>query len=425
MEIISKKIVSNSLWMMLEKLVSMIGLIFVNSYMAKYVGPDNFGKIVFASSLFVFIQSLAWFGAQNVYFKRMSENSLSGLKLAIANLGFRRSIFFISSIILLVYLYLFTDLIVFVFALASFIASYYTVSDILSIYNNSQLKSFINALTNIVGLFAALLVRFLLVFNEFNIYYMTIPIVIVVLIPYVLRWIIYKKNKNIKLNLKAKQKRNYNQYLVNTGGALLLSSLSIVVYNQISNIFLAKYTSYTELGIYNVAMTLGGAWAFINIALITSMFSRIYAEKIKNKSEKLFVFTHYIIILVSILVGVFLAFTGKWWVEYLYGKEYIQASHIILLIVIATALSGMGTINYRYMMKLGAYKYLSFKMLVVSLLSIPLSYFLIRYYGVYGAAYCFIGVEFLSLTLANYFFKNGEVFKLHLKLFYPYFLLKK
>ena len=194
MGVFSKKIVSNSLWMMLEKLVSMIGLIFVNSYMAKYVGPDNFGKIVFAASLFVFIQSLAWFGAQNVYFKRMSQNSTSGLKLAIANLKFRRIIFFISSIILLLYLYFYTDFIVFAFALASFIASYYTVSDILSIYNNSQLKSFINALTNIVGLFAALLVRFLLVYNEFNVYYMTIPIVIVVLIPYVLRWIIYKKN---------------------------------------------------------------------------------------------------------------------------------------------------------------------------------------------------------------------------------------
>ena len=425
MGVFSKKIVSNSLWMMLEKLVSMIGLIFVNSYMAKYVGPDNFGKIVFAASLFVFIQSLAWFGAQNVYFKRMSQNSTSGLKLAIANLKFRRIIFFISSIILLLYLYFYTDFIVFAFALASFVASYYTVSDILSIYNNSQLKSFINALTNIVGLCVALFVRFLLVYNECNVYYMTIPIVLVVLIPYILRWFIYKKNKNLNLRMNLKHNKKYNDYLINTGGALLLSSLSIVVYNQISNIFLAKYTSYAELGIFNVAMTLGGAWAFINLALITSMFSKIYAEKSKHKAEKLFVFTHYMVIFISVLVGVFLALTGQWWIEYLYGTEYIKASHIIVLVVLATALSNMGVINYRYMMKLGAYKYLSFKMLAVSLISIPLSYLLIKKYGVLGAAYCFILVEFLSLTLANYLFKKGEVLKLHLKLLSPYDVLKK
>jgi len=56
MSILSKKIVSNSLWMMLEKIISMFGLIFVMSYVAKYIGPDNFGKIALATTIFTFVR---------------------------------------------------------------------------------------------------------------------------------------------------------------------------------------------------------------------------------------------------------------------------------------------------------------------------------------------------------------------------------
>ena len=48
------------------------------------------------------------------------------------------------------------------------------------------------------------------------------------------------------------------------------------------------------------------------------------------------------------------------------------------------------------------------------MLSIPLSYVCIKYYGVLGAAFCFILVEFISLTIANYLFKNGLILKMHL-----------
>lgn len=425
MEIISKKIVSNSLWMMLEKFIGIFGVIFVNSYMAKYVGAENFGKIIFAASIFLFVQSIAWFGSQNVYFKRMSENKVSGLKLAIANLNFRRLVFAISSIIALIYFYFFTDAVVFIFGLASCIVSYYSINDILSIYNNSQLKSIINAITNIIGLVVALILRYILVYYECNIYYMTIPIVLIVVIPYYLRWLLAKKQLIITGGFIAKNNRRYNIYLWNTGGALLLSSLSIVIYNQISNIFLAKFSSFSELGIYNVAMTLGGAWAFVNVAIISSIFSKIYAEKSKDNSEYFIVLTHYVIIFNSLMVGGILYFLGPWLIKTLYGSGYVEAGQILVFIVFATALSNMGVINYRYMMKLGAYKYLSIKMLFVSLLSIPCSFFLIKEYGVWGAVYCFILVECISLTLANYIFNKGEIFKLHLKLLNPFYLVSK
>ncbi|NAS00497.1 oligosaccharide flippase family protein [Acinetobacter haemolyticus] len=407
-----KKIFSNSAWMILEKFLGIFGLIFVNAYMARYIGPENFGKLAFVASIFVFVQTVAWFGCQNVLFKRLSQNVASGLRLALASQILRRTLYCVSSAIALTYLWFFSDTLTFLFGLGNCIASYFIVSDIFTIHNNSQLVSHINALTNILGLGAALILRFILVVMESDVYMMIFPIIILAMVPYILRKLyFYQKHKDIK---QIGNGRRYNQYMFITGGSLVLSTLSIALYTQISNIFLAKFSSFADLGVYNVAIALGGAWGFVNVALITSYFSRIYATSNRVEELKYLRQVHGLVLGISLLVLFGVVFLGNLIIQILYGLNFIRAAELLPYIVIATMLSAFGTISYRYMIKYNGYQYLSIKMLSVALLSIPLSYGLIKYFGVMGAAVCFILVEFISLTIANYFFKNGFILKMHL-----------
>lgn len=410
--IFDKKIFSNSAWMMLEKFLGIFGLIFVNSYMAKYIGPENFGKLAFTTSIFVFVQTLSWFGAQSILFKRFSENVQSGIRLAISTKVMRKSIYLITSICTLIYLWFSSDTLTFIFGLGNCIASYFLVNDIFTIYNNSQLTSIVNALTNIIGLILALILRFILVFIEADAYTMIFPIIVFTMVPYLFRRIyFYKKYINLRT---MKNTRRYNKYMFLTGGSLVLSTLSIVLYTQISNIFLAKFTSFTNLGVYNVALTLGSAWGFINIALITSYFSKIYTESNPSRELRYLKQIHWIVVTITFCVMISILLLGSWLVSVLYGVEFIDAVEILPLIVCATMFSALGTINYHYMMKFKGYKYLSIKMLIIGLLSIPISYLFIQNYGILGAAYYFIVIEFFSLTVANYFFRNGCILKMHL-----------
>ncbi|WP_179988857.1 MULTISPECIES: oligosaccharide flippase family protein [unclassified Acinetobacter] len=412
MQVFSKKIFSNSLWMMLEKVISIFGLIFVNALMAKYIGPENFGKLAFTTSIFLFVQTLAWFGAQNILFKRFSQNAQSGLKLAISTQKMRQFLCVLVSAIALVYLWLYTDPLTFIFGLGNFIASYFIVSDFYTTYNNSQLISYVNAISNTIGLAVALILRFLLVYFEAEPYTMVYPIIIIALIPYLLRKIYYhQKNKKIYIT----HTKKYNKYLFLTGSSLVFSTLSIVFYTQISNIFLAKFVSFSELAIYNVALTLGGAWGFVNLALITSFFSKIYEEKQFEAQQKILKQLHIIVLVISGCALLGMLWLGEWVVAWLYGVEYIASANLLPYIVIGTSLSALGTISYRYMIKFNAYRYLAIKMFIMAIFSSGLSYFLINQYGVVGASICFVIVEFISLTIANYFFKKSIILKMHLK----------
>jgi len=406
---------SNAIWIMLEKSVNIIGLIYINSLMAKYIGPENFGKINISTSIFIFVQTLSWFGGQNIIFKRMSENTKSGIAMAIHTQNLRRIFFLVSSGSVLVYLYFFTDLIVFLFGVANCIATYYIVMDFFSIYNNTQLKSKINTITNVIGLSLALLIRYYIAHFKMPVHYFTIPIIIIPLIPYIMRLIYFKYTTKIKENSKVAG--IYNRHMLYAGGALILSSLSADIYTQISSIFLTKIMSYSYLGIYSVALTIGGAWSFIVLSLVTSFFSKIYSERNEITVEKLLIKINRIVILLSLIaLGGFYLF-GGYFIHLLYGDNYMDSVNIIPIIIIGTMFSSLGTICYRYMIKESGYSYLAKKMILCCILTIPLSWVMISSFGINGAAYCFLTVEILSCTLLNYFFRNKTIIKMHLNIF--------
>ena len=409
MGIFSGKIVSNSLWMMLEKVISIFGLIFVTSYVAKYIGPTNFGKIALATTLFTFVQTLTWFGNQEILFKRVSKNHQSGLNYLSNTQKIRFYLFLFMSLPILFGLYIFTDLLTLIFGIATAFATYFITQDIYAVYNNAVLHSYINAIVNMVGLSIALVVRYVIVLFELEYAYLSIPIVLVTLIPYLLKR--YWFNRSLKTPILNQQK--YRKYYFLAGGSLVISTLAISFYTQITSLMLAKLTSLKELGIYAVAVTLGTAWSFVNISVITSVLSKIYQVKNDHESYALIAKLNVVIILISLSAIAALYFLGNVIIQWLYGSAYLEAQYLVLILALSTMCSGLGTVSARLMIKQESYHYISKKMALVALSALPISYVMVKSYGLQGAAYSVLLIEFLSLTLFNYFYKNGIIFKVH------------
>ncbi len=421
MGIFSGKIVSNSLWMMLEKVISIFGLIFVTSYVAKYIGPTNFGKIALATTLFTFVQTLTWFGNQEILFKRVSKNHQSGLNYLSNTQKIRFYLFLLMSLPILFGLYIFTDLLTLIFGIATAFATYFITQDIYAVYNNAVLHSYINAIVNMVGLSIALVVRYVIVLFELEYAYLSIPIVLVTLIPYLLKR--YWFNRSLKTPILNQQK--YRKYYFLAGGSLVISTLAISFYTQITSLMLAKLTSLKDLGIYAVAVTLGTAWSFINFAVITSVLSKIYREKSHYESYVMIAKLNLVILAVSLSVVAVLGLLGPLIIETLYGAAYQDAYKLLIILALSTMLSGLGTIAARLMVKEESYAYISKKMLFVALSALPISYAMIYVYGLIGAAYSVFIIELLSLTVFNYFYKDGLIFKIHLFPFFKHSLKMK
>jgi len=416
-------VLRNFSWMMVEKFVSVFGLIFVTSYVAKYIGPSAFGSIAFAASVFAIVQAIAQFGSETILFKRVSQNQSSGIKLMLSIKKLRTYVFSVMASLLMVYFYLASDSLTFIFCLATCIATYFVTQDVIAIYNDATLNSKFNAFANVFGLGISLLLRFLIARLNLDISFLAIPIITTAAIPFAIRLCLFN-SRHKKEKIIVKKNNRYVKYMIYAGLPLAISGISISIYTRLSQILLVKYDTTAELGLFAAASTLTSSWTFITAAFITSTFAIIYKQSDRNRAIDEAARLNGIVLLFCITTVLFIVVLGKWILTLLYGEEYIDAYPVMVILSMAAALSAMGPVAYRYIIKESGYKFLSYKMLFVFLVNCPLSMFLISRYHVIGAAYCMLITEFLSLTVFNYFFNKGVIARIHLKTFNPFLYFK-
>ncbi|EPY5223428.1 oligosaccharide flippase family protein [Klebsiella quasipneumoniae subsp. similipneumoniae] len=408
-----KNSIINAMWMMSEKVITLFGLFFVTSFVAKYIGPSRFGQLALAIAIFQVVQVVAQLGCDNIIFKRVSQNATSGLKLIYSSFAIRAAIYIFIAFIVLVFFYKDTDFINFVFLLSVCIACFFTSMDVFTIYNDATLNSKFNTIANVFGLIIGLVLRYIIAFFELPIHLLSLPIVLTTMVPFIIRLYFTPKIRNIKL----KYKRRYNSYLFATGIPLVISTISMTIYSRVNQFSLSYFSGSYELGIYSVALTLGTAWVFIGNALSISFLSKIYSEKdeflAKDKTSGLIasVFT------VLLVFPVFFVLFGKRIIFILYGNDYLAAYNILVILCLSTIVTSLGFISNRYIVKLSGYNYLSKKTILILLFSIPISIAMVYQWGLYGAAYSVLIIELLSLTIMNYFFREGVVLKMHLGAF--------
>lgn len=410
MGLLSRKIFSNSLWMILEKFTNILGAFLVTAYMANYIGPINFGKIGYVMSIFLLVQALVWVGNYEVILKKTTQNHHKGLRFLLSTQKIRRNILFLSSILILIYLYFFVDFFTAVFGLAFSISTYFLTQDVNIVYNNATLNSIYNTISNIIGLIASLFTRYLLVEFEVDYIFLALPVLLVSAIPFFLKKIFFNKKNN--LLLKEKDIRRYSSYYIRLGSILVFSTFSIIFCSQINILILGGLERMEELGVYNAAVMLGSTWSFINIAIITAFFGSIYNENNESKLVKKIYLLKMVLLFVFVFVFVFVFFVGEFVVNYFFGVKYSSANNIVCYLVVATMLNAINLIYHKFMIKYGDYAYIAKKSLVLALISLPVSYCLIKKFGLHGAVYSLIFIEITSLTILNYFYKSGLIFKL-------------
>ncbi|MCG7389448.1 polysaccharide biosynthesis C-terminal domain-containing protein [Pantoea sp. ACRSB] len=400
-------VMSNAAWMMSEKIVSVFGVIFVTSYVAKSFGPTVFGQMAFSTSLFSMVQTVAIFGTETILFKRISKSAPKGLRLMNVARTLRMILLLLTAVPVLAWVWFTMPQNFLAFTLASFVASVFVTQDTFSVYNNARLASRLNTVANSLGMLLSFAISFTIAWLRLNPAWLTLSIVAVTLVPYVIkRYNFYRETQDVA---PPQEKRSaYLRYLMYAGLPLAISSIFISVQVKAAQMFLAGIASASDLGLFAAANTIAASWIFIPVALITSCFTEIFRER-GEVAIKLAARLNGYVMGVSLMMLLVIALFGEKIIIALYGSEYTQSGSLITLLSMATCFSAMGTVAYRYMVKEGGFNYLLKKIICLMVISLPLSWWLIQGYGIMGAAWSVFVSELLSLTVMNYFFKNGVI----------------
>lgn len=405
----------NAFWMSVEKCISVISFLFVTAYVYKYIGPDVAGHLSYFFSIYQLVTVISRWGGDSLILKQLNRNYISGVFFIKAMPSMRSLIFLLLSIPVEVFIYFTVDSLLFILSCGVALSAFITAVDVYSAFNNAMLISRNNVIANFIGILANSLIRFLIVFFSLGMQYLCVPIVLYALIPFLLKKLKYKRVAipQVVSEQYKKRRSKYNKYLIGAGFNLMLSSLSVVMYTQCQNIIIYNLLGSASLGIYAAATMLGsGVGIFIN-SLITSSYSVIFAEKneqvVLNKTVNLL----RCVFAISSAFCVLLFFCADQLILKLYGADFVLAKTPMIILSASTVIAFLGTVTYRYIVNYSGYPYLAVKSLLVLIVSVPLTWLFVKYYGLNGAAYSSFLIELISLTIMNYFFRKKSIRELH------------
>ncbi|HHS9559000.1 TPA: oligosaccharide flippase family protein [Klebsiella quasipneumoniae subsp. similipneumoniae] len=400
--------------MMSEKIVSMFGLIFVTSYVAKYVGPGIFGEIAFATSVFQIFLIVSQLGSEVVLFKRLSKKKQSGIRLINSTIPVRLFVYATLSLPVVIWYAHHGYNESFFFIVASALSCLFVSLDIYSIYYDSQLKSKVNTLINVLALLVCLILRWVMAYIHLPPVYLCIPIVLTGFIPYAFRFLCFKRELIEFPKIKFSHYKRYSKFLILTGSSLVLSAVAIAIYTRLSFLTIKYFMDNPSVGIYSVAVTLAGAWTFVCNSLITSSLPGVFSAKSEKDTLKEVAKINVVVVIVSFVVILSVSLIGQWGINLLYGDRFSLAYEPLLILCAAVMLSLLGTVSSRLIAKYSGYRYISVKTVILLIFSFIINIPMVYYFGLIGGALSALLTELLGLTVLNYFYKDKIVLKSHL-----------
>ncbi len=171
------------------------------------------------------------------------------------------------------------------------------------------------------------------------------------------------------------------------------------------------------VGLYGAAISLSQGWAFVPMALLTSLMPSIARQRTWDEQRNLIRLMYLVILACSLPVVLLLGYFAEPLVLMLFGSAYAESATIIPICAVTMLFALLGTLSYRVIVLFSGYRFIAIKMPLVALINIALNYLLIPKFGLKGAAISTLLAEFCSFFVLNMFFQKGKITALQLTCF--------
>ncbi len=378
-----KKTKYNFSWLLFDKFsrASLNFVLFV--FLARYLGPSEFGILNYLLALVFLFTSLSSLGINPVLINILikdKKNINNNLLINSYILRFCASLFgyfiFISFIIFLhnKNIYLNYALII---GFTIVIKSY----EVLFSYFESKSLSKYIVISQSLSLLIISVLIFILINLNFSIRYIYYCFLIDSIIIFSLINFFYFRNVKkftFSINLKIIQKT------LNKSFPVLLSIISIVIYMRIDQIMINLLLSENDVGIYSVSVRIVEMFHFIpKIIMVSYLPVLLISKKYNNELIKI----NSLLLKISLIIIFFILISGKFISLILFGQMYLESVLTTTILSFSLIFVFFGVINEHWYIKKNLQKYYALNVFLGAITNVILNYFLIPVYGISGAAY--------------------------------------
>jgi PST family polysaccharide transporter len=411
-----RKIVANIGWIFFDKIFRMVVGMLVSVWIARYLGPDEFGLLNYAILFPTIFTSIAGLGLTNVLMvelvasndeplhqQQLVQTSLFA-KLAAGSLMY-------GLVCIVNYFSNYAKPELFLLINVTGLALILQSSDIIDTYFQSQTKAKLSVIVKLIAFGLASIARMYALATHQSTLFLVVINIVELVIVYVLIIVIYQRYVAVLFN-RVRNSINYPlvQQLIRMSWPIMITEFFVFVYMKIDQFMIESLSTNREMGLYSAALRLSEAWYFISIAINTSFYPKIAEawpgnkEKFYKQYQELLNILAYISIALAIVVSLF----STQLIELLFGTEYHNAGIILSVHIWAGVFvfTGVGTNNLMIIENLQ--KFVLIKTIIGALINILLNFWLIPAFGALGASVATLIAYGLQAYAMNMFFKPAR-----------------
>jgi O-antigen/teichoic acid export membrane protein len=387
----------NTSWILTERLITMGISVIVVVYVARYLGPEEFGILNFALSCVAILSAFANLGLDDVVVRNLvlspdETDSILGTAFTLKFIGF---CCFEGILILFVALAPIERTSA-VFILIVSLSLLFQVYSVIDFYFQSKVAVRYSSLSKIVATLTGAAVRIALVIFQAPLAFFAAAFVLDSAVLAIFLAHAFKANYGKPIRVRFDSRLAVK--MLNNSFPLMLSGLAIMVYMRIDQVMIKQLVSAEAVGIYSAAVRLSEAFNFIPIAICTSLFPAMLQSK--NESETRFIGNlqrlYDMMVVLSVGISIPLAFLSDHIILFLYGAPYAQAAEVLRISVCGNIFVFLGVASGKWLMTENFTKHALLRTLYGAVVNILLNSFLIPSHGIYGAALATVVSQFVA-----------------------------
>jgi O-antigen/teichoic acid export membrane protein len=384
-----------------EKVLRMSVGLFVGIWVARYLGPVQFGLFSYAQSFVALFAVFSTLGLDGIVVRELvkdenQRDKLLGTAFVLKLIG---AVLVLLSLIVTVFFQsneYETNLLIFIIASAvvfqSFnIIDFYFQSKVLSkfvVYSNLFCLIFSSLIKVALILYQAPLVAFayVVLFDSF--------ILAIGLVYFYLKNNLLLKSWRFDLHLAS--------CLLKDSWPLIISSIVVTIYMKIDIIMLKAFLGEYQVGLYSASSRISELWYVIPVLVTSSLFPAILNAKKTDRDlyENRVGNLYKALIWMAISLSVIVSFIAPYLMHLLYGASYKGADDILIIQIWSSVFISLLMVSNKWLLAENKTKFIFVRGTAGAFINVGLNYKYIPIYGVQAAAYTsLITLVFTSLII--------------------------
>lgn len=414
-EVLSK-VLNNIAWQIGDKLLRMGVGLFVGVWVARYLGPEQFGKWNYAIAFSAIFGAMAGLGLDSLVVRELvrckgeNEDEIVGttfyMRLAAAGL--------LCAVALGLSMAMEGDGLVVALVGLTMLSMVFQASNVVDFFFQSKMQSRNSVLAQNTAFVIAAVIRVVLLVTRQSLLWFAAVALFETLLASLFLLLAYRRTGRRPLAWRFNGKRALA--LLRDGWPFILTSLTAMLYMRIDQVMLGRMLGPKEVGVFSAAVKISEIWYFIPMSIMSSALPIIVASKEKGEGEyvkrlqqlndALFTF--------GLVVGLGMTFASPWVIALLYGGKFQGSAGILSLHIWSGVAICLGAAGSCWTLTENRQRVNIVKSVFGCVVNISLNLWLIPRMGARGAALASVVAQFATCLLFFDAF-TFKVFKIQIR----------